>query len=171
MKKHNVFSEINKELENVLNNCIESSNELENQDEKINNFNFKLIDINNKIQTSKWHLNNISATFSKMYKKLNIKSTTKDLEVNNKNNINSDINLTSIKNQQLVTSYHNIEKKKTQDELQLISDKLDDIYNISIYNNNLIKQQNKKLEVNSDDIVQQSQNLLNNQYKISKLLK
>ena len=111
MKKHNVFSEINKELENVLNNCIESSNELENQDEKINNFNFKLIDINNKIQTSKWHLNNISATFSKMYKKLNIKSTTKDLEVNNKNNINSDINLTSIKNQQLVTSYHNIKKK------------------------------------------------------------
>ena len=106
-----------------------------------------------------------------MYKKLNIKSTTKDLEVNNKNNINSDINLTSIKNQQLVTSYHNIKKKNTQDELQLISDKLDDIYNISIYNNNLIKQQNKKLEVNSDDIVQQSQNLLNNQYKISKLLK
>ena len=159
-----LFKKINNELDILGNKCNESTNAINSQTDIMNGFINRINKVGNQLDISKWHLNNISATFSKVHSKIN-----KPSNVSN-NNIEKDTDLYYLNNNESNFNLKNVYNKDSNNELDTICNKLDNIYHLSVYTNNMIIQQNNQLENNTDLLDIQQNKLLNNRNKLSKLL-
>lgn len=166
MSKKQLIFNIDKELNDLKNNCEVCNEEIIDQDYKIKKFNSNIGNISHKLDISKWHIDNVTVVFSKVFNKFSKKPIV-ETRINSKHS-EAENNFKNTLNNDNILSENNEDKS---DEYSNINDKLDEIFNIANQTNYLIKKQNLELQNLHDEVEEQTNKVSNNSLKIKNILK